>query len=219
MVATDKSNSSIRLSAQGSSRRIDPMMELGEHLQASAADTANSAVTVSRALAALSEAELLRLQALARLRGRGLPPGVGWADLLHEALARALDGSRQWPSGVPLLAFLAGVMRSVCNEIWRRRRREGDLVSLDDAGQAECPQPACPAPDQERVIAACEAIAAIYRLFSSDGIALRIISGLEGGLSAEDIRIAHRLSALEYDSARRRMRRALHRVGLDRDTL
>ncbi len=190
------------------------MMELDEHERRSAAEAANSAVAVSRALAALSETELLRLQALARLRGRGLPPGVGWADLLHEALARALDGSRQWPSGVPLPAFLAGVMRSVCNELWRRRGREGEPVPLDDHDRSERPQAVCPAPDPERVLAACEAIGAIYRLFAGDGIALRIISGLEGGLSAKDIRVAHGLSAVEYDSARRRMRRALLRVGM-----
>ena len=205
------------MSAQGSQRRIHPVMELDERPQRSAVDAASSAVAVSRALAELSETDLLRLQALARLRGRGLPSGVGWADLLHEALARALDGSRQWPSGVPLLAFLAGVMRSVCNELWRRRGREGELVSLDEFGRSEGPQAVCPAPDPERVLAACEAIAAIYRLFAGDGIALRIISGLEGGLSAEDIRSAHSLSAQEYDSARRRMRRALHRVGSGRD--
>jgi RNA polymerase sigma-70 factor (ECF subfamily) len=35
------------------------------------------------------------------------PPDVlGWSDVLHEAIARALDGLRKWPSGVPILAFL-----------------------------------------------------------------------------------------------------------------
>lgn len=194
------------------------MMELLEHPLRDAVEAANSAVAVSRALAELSERDLLRLQALARLRGRGLPYGIGWSDLLHEALARALDGSRQWPPGVPLLAFLAGVMRSICHETWRRRGREPELVAFAEDGQTERQQTACPAPDQERVLAACEAIAAIYRLFAGDGAALRIISGLEAGLSAEDIRVTHRLSPQQYDTTRRRMRRALHRVGLSWDT-
>ena len=179
-------------------------MNLSHHAHLVAADAAESAVAVSRALATLPAADLLRLQALARLRARALPHGVAWSDLLHEALARALDGSRQWPPGVPLLAFLSGVMRSICDETWRRKRREAGL-----AGAAPCQ-----APDQERVLAAGEAIAAIYRLFAGDGVVLRIISGLASGLTAEDIRAEHGLSAVEYDTARRRMRRALLRAGL-----
>jgi RNA polymerase sigma-70 factor (ECF subfamily) len=150
--------------------------------------------------------------AVAKLRARGLPDGVGWSDLLHEALARALDGSRQWPSGVPLLVFLAGVMRSIGNEIWRRRRREAGLIAL--ANGAEYQNIACPAPNQERVLAAGEAVAAIYRLFCGDQTAQQIISGLASGLSAEDIRRQHDLSSLAYDSARRRIRRTLLRAGL-----
>lgn len=172
---------------------------------------ADSGTLVSSALAALSEADLLRLQALARLRARGLPPGVSWTDLLHEAIARALDGSRRWPPGVPLLAFLSGVMRSICDELWRKRGREADLLVLEEEAGREV---VCPAPNQERILAAVQAIAAVQRLFRGDEIALRIMDGLANGLSAEEIRTNNNLSAIEYDSARRRMRRALIRIGL-----
>jgi RNA polymerase sigma-70 factor (ECF subfamily) len=188
------------------------MMDVSILEQRGVVDAAGSAAEVSRALAALSEIELLRLRALARLRARGLPPGIDWSDLLNEALARALDGSRQWPQGVPFLVFLAGVMRSVCDEVWRRRRREAALLVF--GAEADCRDVACPAADQERVLAACEAVAAIYRLFAGDLVALRIISGLANGQSPEDIRVLHGLSELEYHSARRRMRRALLRAEL-----
>ena len=62
---------------------------------------------VGVALAALSEEDLLRLRAIARLRARSLPDGMSWSDLLHEAVLRVLTGARPWPPGVPLLAFLA----------------------------------------------------------------------------------------------------------------
>jgi DNA-directed RNA polymerase specialized sigma24 family protein len=181
-------------------------------------DAADSAVAVSRALAGLSVEDLLRLRALARLRARGLPSGVLWSDLLHEALARALDGSRQWPSGVPLLVFLAGVMRSICNEIWQRRRREAELIAFGKDAEARYRDVPCPAADQERVLAASEVLAALYGLFAGDGVALRIISGLANGLSAADIRTAHGLSEVEYDTGRRRMRRAMLRAGLSWNT-
>ena len=71
-----------------------------------------STEAVARALAALTSSDLLRLKRLAQLRAR-LLPGLEWDELLNEAVLRALDGSRRWPDGVPLLAFLAGIMRSL----------------------------------------------------------------------------------------------------------
>jgi len=40
------------------------------------------------------------------------------------------------------------------------------------------------------------------------------MAGLANGLSAEEIRNSNNLSSVQYDSARRRMRRALIRIGL-----
>src|SRR5215469_5167719 len=77
------------------------------------------------ALKLVTEMDLLRLKAVARLYARGLPPEVGWTDLLQEAFARVLDGSRKCPEGLPMLAFLAGVMRSIRTEHCRRARRVG----------------------------------------------------------------------------------------------
>src|SRR5436190_21872807 len=97
----------------------------------------STAGDVARAIGCLSVADLARLQALARLWSRGLPGGLGWADVLNEAIARALDGSRQWPPDVPLLAFLSGVMRSICDDQRRRARREDAVfVRGDDRGAA-----------------------------------------------------------------------------------
>ena len=45
-------------------------------------------------------------------------------------------------------------------------------------------------------------------------MALLIIAGLGDGLSAEQIRTAAAISKLDYDSARKRMRRSLIREGL-----
>jgi DNA-directed RNA polymerase specialized sigma24 family protein len=160
---------------------------------------------VRAALAAMPAEDLLRLRAIARLRARSLPAGMSWSDLLHEAVLRALAGTRPWPPGVPLLAFLAGVMRSLCDEQWRRRR-------LQDALPA--PEPTNATDDPERTVAATEAIAAIHRLFAADAAATKIITGLLSGMSPEAIRRHYGLSDVEYDTARRRMRRAMLRHGL-----
>ncbi len=168
---------------------------------------------VARALGALGEADLLRLRALARLRARALPGGVAWSDLLHEAVLRALDGSRCWPPGVPLLAFLGGIMRSLADEHWRRYRRERAVLVAWEGGVQAVPDLA-PGGDPERRHAAVQALATLDRLFADDPVALRVLTGLAGGLSAEEIRTQFGLGEVEYDTARRRMRRLLLRHGL-----
>ena len=172
--------------------------EWGRHFVAEQRD-------VGAALAALSEEDLVRLRAIARLRARSLPGDMSWSDLLHEAVLRALTCARRWPPGVPLLAFLAGVMRSLCDEQWRRHRRQHDLPASGDGGGADDPERAC---------AAAEALVAIQRLFACAAAALKVITGLISGMAAEDIRRHYDLTAVEYDTTRRRIRRTLLRHGL-----
>ena len=163
---------------------------------------------VADALRTLADADLLRLQAIARLRARVLP-GVDWADLLQEAVLRCLDGSRAWPVGVPLVAFLAMTMRSVADDHRRRHRRE-TRAGLS-AGQAAAAALADPGPDPERAMQAVQALAGIERLFAGDEIALRIVAGLAEGLSPLEIRTRNGFGQTLYDTARKRMRRALMR--------
>jgi len=54
----------------------------------------SSTETITRALAALTPSDLVRLKRLAQLRARQLP-GLEWEELLNEALLRAFDGSRR----------------------------------------------------------------------------------------------------------------------------
>ncbi len=175
-------------------------------------DPAAAGQDVARAIQTLSDADRLRLEALARLRAQSLPNGFAWTDLLHEAIRRALEGVRPWPPNVPIVAFLAGIMRSIWSEHWRRGRREADWLRIGDAGggwDADTQEP-----NPERVVAAAQALACVYRLFAHDGAVLQIIAGLSDGLTAEEIRGRCGMSELEYDTARKRMRRALLRLGL-----
>jgi hypothetical protein len=71
-----------------------------------------------------------------------------------------------------------------------------------------------PAADLEHALIAGEQLAAIEQLFACDSVALRILAGLAEGHSAAQIRAALKISKTEYDSARKRMRRALLREGL-----
>ena len=170
------------------------------------------------ALGVVTSLELLRLKTLARWYARGLPPDVGWEDLLQEALTRILVGKRQVPAGVPTIAFVAGVMRSLRSEHWQRaeremardRRRRNSLSKLPHR-ETELVDSA-PGPD--RAVMAQQELAAIRSLFANDATALIILECLAHGLTAEEIRVAAALSDTEYASARKRMRRVLLREGL-----
>jgi RNA polymerase sigma-70 factor (ECF subfamily) len=170
------------------------------------------------ALNLISRMDFLRLKAIARLHARGLPPDVTWDDLLQEAITRILVGSRRLPEGVPIIACLAGIMRSLRTEHWRRARqgpRSCETLHIDQ--QRDLSREAAlrdPGPDPERSLMAREALGAIQELFGDDAVALRIIAGLAEGRSAGQIRAATGISKTDYDSARRRMRRALLREGL-----
>ncbi|MGJ4940311.1 sigma-70 family RNA polymerase sigma factor [Bradyrhizobium sp. HKCCYLS1011] len=182
-------------------------------MSGAAAAVGRTAADAASAIQALSETDLVRLKALAQLWSRGLPAGLSWVDVLHEAIVRVLDGSRVWPLGVPILAFLSGVMRSICDDYWRRVRHEQRLlVSRDDHSQGgPAAEPVDELADPERVAVAVAGLAEVFRLFAGDPVALKIIDGMANGLKAKDICGAYNISALDYDTARRRMRRRLLR--------
>jgi RNA polymerase sigma-70 factor (ECF subfamily) len=167
------------------------------------------------ALELVTRMDLLRLKSIARLYARGLPPEITWEDLFQEALTRVLVGSRRQPEGVTTVAFVAGVLRSLRADYCRRAVSRNDTLRIDDASdEALGLALSDPTPEPARALDARQELATIERLFADDPTALQIIEGLGQGLSAERIRLATRLSKTDYDSARKRMRRALLREGL-----
>lgn len=170
------------------------------------------------ALGMVSRIELLRLKTIARVYARGLPPDVAWDDLLQEALTRIILGARRQPEGVTMVAFVAGIMRSLKGEHWRRVLKGSagrGAVRIDRIGDG--PREVDlrdPAPGPERSLSAQQELRAIERLFADDPVVLKIISSLGEGLSAEQIRAALRISKTDYNTARKRMRRTLLREGL-----
>jgi RNA polymerase sigma-70 factor (ECF subfamily) len=195
----------------GGARFHMPQMKLKGKLFAAPADAALELKGVSRL-------DLLRLKTIARIHARGLPADVGWADLLQEAFARVLDGSRQRPEGISLVVFLAGIMRSLKSEHWRRAIRRSHqaktALPYQEPGGPEGREFADPSPNPERLWSTFQQLAAINKVFAGDRVVLLIINGLGDGLSAEQIRVATGISKTDYDSARKRMRRTLLREGL-----
>jgi DNA-directed RNA polymerase specialized sigma24 family protein len=163
------------------------------------------------AFAALSQADFARLGSIAQARARGLPE-LDWRDLVQEAVRRALDGTRRWPTGVPFLAFLAGVIRSLVSEHWRQRSDRRTISAPLDDGPDACDMIADESPDPERSAVARDLLSRLVHMFEGDDRAQSILDGLANGQSPSEIQSSAGMTAVEYDSGRRRIRRAIARA-------
>jgi DNA-directed RNA polymerase specialized sigma24 family protein len=172
---------------------------------------ANTAEVVA-ALAALSNADLVRLKQIAQLRSAGLFT-VTWEDLVNEAAVRSLAGARRWPRSIPFIAFLAQTMRSIANEEWRRLEHEQTSVETDlGSGENDDQQIANLAVDHltpERDVIARKTLNDIELLFHDDQEAKAILHGFAQGATPEQIQASASLTPTQYASAQRRIRRRL----------
>lgn len=180
---------------------LDPMRS---DIAAAAAESSTEAV--ARALAALTPADLVRLKRLAQLRAR-LLPGLEWEELLSEALLRALDGSRRWPESVPLLAFIAGIMRSLVDGRMHERRR------LTERALAFTGARVAPPPDMQ--LHARQCLAAITQFFAGDPDVLALIIALARQHLGSSDDPTPRMSQKRREAARKRLARAILRGQLD----
>jgi RNA polymerase sigma-70 factor (ECF subfamily) len=89
----------------------------------------------------------------------------------------------------------------------REASTRGDVA--DVAASAEDASPGL-----ERTLAAAQTLGEIGRLFAGDLEVSKIIAGLSEGLTAREICRHYGMTERDYDTARRRMRRALLRSGL-----
>lgn len=162
--------------------------------------------TARKALGALPAADLIRLSKIAQMRSYGL--GAYEAeDLLSEAVLRVLDGRRRWPLAVPLVAFLAQVMRSIASE---EREKDERFVSSSRFEPALCEPDERPEPP--RAIDARDQLDAVLARFAGDAEVLGLIQGYRDGESAAETKARTGMDARAYDAARKRLRRTIDRM-------
>jgi DNA-directed RNA polymerase specialized sigma24 family protein len=161
------------------------------------------------ALNLITRMDFLRLKAIARLHARGLPADVTWDDLLQEAFTRVIVGTRRKPADISMVAFIAGIMRSLRSE-HRRRAQAGP----GSRGALPVDQLHDQSADLEQSLIARQELESIQRRFAGDAVVNGLIQCLAEGLSPTQICAALRISKTDYDSARKRLRRALLKEGL-----
>lgn len=157
------------------------------------------------ALGSLPQADLVRLSRIARLRALGLA-GTDAEDLLNEAIVRVLDGRRRWPLDVPMVAFLAQVMRSIADEEREREGRSAAGEWDDMAGLAD------DQPEPPRAIDAKERLDTVFARFAGDGDVLALIDGHAEDETTAETRARTGMDAKRYDAARKRLKRTLEKM-------
>jgi DNA-directed RNA polymerase specialized sigma24 family protein len=179
-------------------------------------DDLASVEEAAHALRRISRTDLLRLGEIARMRAIGLP-SVDWEDLLNEALTRVLSGTRRWPRTVPFIAFLAQAIRSVAGDEWRRLARshvtsDSDLASGEaDDFTALSGELATDGIDPEREVVARATLQQIDDLFMDDAEAQHVLMGLAQGMEPAEVQTGSNMSATQYATAQKRIRRRLAR--------
>ena len=174
---------------------------------------------IAAALRSLSDADLRRVERIARIRVTGLH-AVDWRDLLNEAIVRLLDGSRNWPRDVPLVVFLRETMRSIASEYWRRLKApvvvsESEANTARVTGDGIVDNTADWTTQPERRASADQVLELIEREFADDAEALHVIDGMVRGNSPRAIQEKACMNATRYASTQRRIRRRLARMSLD----
>jgi DNA-directed RNA polymerase specialized sigma24 family protein len=126
--------------------------------------------------------------------------GLDWRDLLHEAVARLLEGRRRWHRKETFTACLERTMKSIVRDHWRGQLNS--IVAINDV-----PDGPSNAPDPERNALARDELADVLKALDDQKHTLEIAIGLARGDTAAEIKSRFGLTNTEYASALKRVRR------------
>lgn len=138
------------------------------------------------------------------------------SDLIHEALHRALDGRRHWPTDVNFGAFICMTMRSIASSDRERAKAHKMFnISSDDLSdwsgheQMHSKSAEDAFMEIEQMQIAHKAADAARVGLADDDLALKVLSGMMAGMSAKEMRDEFKLDGRSFDAARHRVMRRI----------
>jgi len=143
--------------------------------------------------------------------------GLECEDLFHEAVVRILDGSRHIPRDVPIMASIIETIRSIASSERGIRKREDVIDPLEDdfyqgvSDARPSPEAISDVSDQIK-----KAIDIFEQKFETDPHAYALLKGRMEGLSHDEILELVPMSDKQFNSARKRMMRAIIRINAER---
>lgn len=173
---------------------------------------------LEEAICALTELDILRLCKKARFLVAGMPDDDVMA-LFNEAIARTLEGTRQWPLDLPFEVYIFGAMRSIAHGQRRSAQAvseipECDLTSTDDEGsegyfaRIQGARGTDETLIEKAEFAALEAnLDELKSHFAGDDNVELVLAALEDGTPRRVLVEDFGMSITEYESARKKLRR------------
>ena len=170
------------------------------------------------AVAALSDADFVRLRGFAAWKVRGLGVagfGLDPEDVIQEAVLRTLDGDRTWrKNAVGLLDHLMGVISSLTSHWAEKVARRAptvtaaDLPRPDDSDDEDDPLEALGngLATPEREVAAKEMLEQVEGLFGDDEMVSLVMLGMREEMKGPEIQKDLGISENEYEAIVKRMR-------------
>ena len=134
-------------------------------------------------------------------------------DLIQQASMAVLENRRRWPADQPLVAFLAGVMRSLASGAKEMRARSPyrSAVSMFGPDGELAFDPESPDTDPEQMLIAAELVdrvlSGLEHEMEGDDASGLILLGMRDGDEGEPLREATGLSKVAFASRRRQVRR------------
>jgi uncharacterized protein YecA (UPF0149 family) len=158
-------------------------------------------------------------------------------ELINEAVRRAMNAAlgekgRNWKTNIPFVAFMIMTVRGLANDSLESLQQTKtdyietmatELVSAEDAlGAAGHCHPnveemavEIDEADERQAIAKAD-VDVIERYFAGDSEISYIIMGIKDDYSSKDIKDVSGMSDTQYDTAKRRYRRGLEKLSLQR---
>jgi hypothetical protein len=142
----------------------------------------------------------------------------GPKELRHEAVRRAISGSRKCPHDLPILPFLYGVMKSIASADRKAiaRNPELSLVPKDNCPATGIFEGVDPRSSPEDQILMDEEMAEVKRrilaLFEDDAVAQALAEGMMGELEGQELRELTGLGTKDFASKRRFVRRRIDKA-------
>ena len=156
---------------------------------------------VVKRIEALSDDDYLRIVYI--VRGMvSVTPSMSVDDYLNEAIARLLSGERTIPRGQDLCTCLITIMRSIANHVCERQARVDGEMPEDDVLSSE-------ANDQLQDLIHAQTLDQLQNLVSQDQCAVDVLQLRAVGHQKEDICAQLNIKPTTYDSAIKRIRRAV----------
>jgi len=178
------------------------------------AELSLSVADVTDGIRNLSDGEQIKFKRASQyLGGAGARPPD---DLRHEAIRRAIAGSRKCPRHLPVVAFLIGTMRSIAHADRKALKRASRTLILADPSSSTILDAADPRISPEEAMLRtddmAEMKARVLQLFEDDATARDIVEGRFIRMEGKDLQELVGLSETELATKNRLIRRRIDKA-------